>query len=87
VPVTLFGETRNLLAGPVQIALRNGAPTIQGFVVSRRNFYYQLIVTPPLLDPSKFSGDEEAAISETLRHYAAGVEAFARRHPDHLMNI
>jgi lauroyl/myristoyl acyltransferase len=87
VPVTLFGETRNLLAGPVQIALRNGAPTIQGFVVSRRNFYYQLIVTPPLLDPSNFGGDEEAAIAETLRHYATGVEAFARRHPDHLMNI
>jgi lauroyl/myristoyl acyltransferase len=87
VPVTLLGETRNILAGPVQIALRNGAPTLQGFVVSRRNFYYQLIVTPPLLDPAKARGNEDAAITETLQHYAAGVEAFAKRHPDHLMNI
>ncbi|HKQ49531.1 MAG TPA: lysophospholipid acyltransferase family protein [Phycisphaerae bacterium] len=87
VPVTLFGETRNILAGPVQIALRNGAPTIQGFVVSRRNFYYQLIVTPPLLTPEQAQGDEDAAIANTLQRYAAGVEAFARRHPDHLMNI
>ncbi len=87
VPVTLFGETRNLLAGPAQIAVRNGAPIIQGFVVSRRNFYYQMIVTPPLLNPDEARGDEDAAIADTLRRYAAGVEAFAKRHPDHLMNI
>lgn len=87
VPVTLFGETRNLLAGPAQIAIRNGAPIVQGFVVSRRNFYYQLIVTPPLLDPSQAHGDEDAVVTDLLQRYAVGVEAFAKRHPDHLMNI
>jgi hypothetical protein len=40
-----------------------------------------------LLDPAHVPGNEDAAIAETLQHYAAGVEAFAKRHPDHLMNI
>ena len=84
-PVRIFGETRDFLTGPVQMAVRCGATTFQAFVVSRRNFYYQLIVTPPLHEPT--GGDDESAIPDVMQRYADGVERFAREHPDHLMNI
>ncbi|MFQ5412658.1 MAG: lysophospholipid acyltransferase family protein [Phycisphaerae bacterium] len=60
--------------------------TLQGFVVSRRNFYFQLIITPPLIDPEAVE-DETEAIACALRRYAEVVERFARENPDHLMNI
>ncbi len=85
-PATFFNETRNFLMGPVQIALRCGAVTVQGFVESRRNFYYRLIITPPLADADD-PRDEREVAAEILNHYARGVEAFAAEHPDHLMNI
>jgi lauroyl/myristoyl acyltransferase len=85
-PVTFFGETREFLVGPIQIAMRCGAVTVQGFVESRKNFYYRLIVTAPLVAPETME-DSEKVISEIMQSYAAGVEEFARCHPDHLMNI
>ncbi len=85
-PATIFGEQRAFLIGPLQIAIRCGSTTLQGFVVSRRNFYYQLIVTESLIDPGTVV-DEAETISHVVQRYADGVEAFARRHPDHLMNI
>jgi len=81
-----FGDTREFLLGPIQIALRSGAPTLQGFVVSRRDFYYQMIVLPPLSDDLS-DGDENERTVAILRRYAANVEQFAREHPDHVMNI
>ncbi|HVP13363.1 MAG TPA: lysophospholipid acyltransferase family protein [Phycisphaerae bacterium] len=85
-PVRFFGETREFLVGPIQIAVRCGATTLQGFIESRKNFYYRLSATPPLVDPQQVT-DEEAMISDVLQRYADGVERFAREHPDHLMNI
>lgn len=85
-PATIFGEQRAFLIGPLQIAIRCGSKTLQGFVVSRRNFYYQLIVTESLIDPDTVV-DEAETLSQVIQRYADGVEAFARRHPDHLMNI
>lgn len=83
---TVFGEERAFLVGPLQIAFRCGATTLQGFVESRRNFYYRLIITPPLIEPG--TGEDEAGtIARVIQHYADGVERFARKHPDHLMNI
>ena len=86
VPVTMFGEARDCLIGPLQIAIRCGATTLQGFVVSRKNFYYHLIVTPPLIDATDVT-DEAQTIASVIQHYADGVEHFAREYPDHLMNI
>ena len=85
-PATIFGEEREILIGPIQMAIRCGATTLQGFVVSRPNFYYQLIVTPPLIDPKTVT-DESETIANVIQRYADGVERFAREHPDHLMNI
>ncbi|HWL93499.1 MAG TPA: lysophospholipid acyltransferase family protein, partial [Phycisphaerae bacterium] len=84
--VRMFGEDREILAGPLQIAFRCGATMLQGFVVSRRNFYYQLIVTPPLIEPGRERDDEET-LAVVAQHYADRVEKFARENPDHLMNI
>ena len=84
--VRMFGEERELLAGPLQIAFRCGATTLQGFVVSRKNFYYQLIVMPPLIEPGQ-ERDDETTIQLVAQRYAASVEEFARAHPDHMMNI
>jgi lauroyl/myristoyl acyltransferase len=85
-PVTIFGEQRNYLIGPLQIAIRCGSPILQGFVVSRRNFYYDLIVAQPLHLPEE-KGDEDQLVSDVIQRYATAVEQFARNHPDHLMNI
>ena len=86
MPVHIFSGTTEFLVGPVRIALRCGATTVQGFVESRKNFYYRLIITPPLIDPNTPPDDEEATAT-VLEHYAVGVERFAREHPDHVMNI
>lgn len=85
-PVSIFGEERDFLVGPVQMAIRCGATTFQGFVVSRRNFYYQLIVGEKLIDPDQPEA-EDVIVQRVMQHYADNVEAFARRHPDHLMRI
>ncbi|HPD31910.1 MAG TPA: hypothetical protein PLL20_18100, partial [Phycisphaerae bacterium] len=42
VTAEMFGKPRDFLAGPVQIALRCGAPIYQGFVVSRPGFYFDI---------------------------------------------
>ncbi|MBK8267657.1 MAG: lysophospholipid acyltransferase family protein [Planctomycetes bacterium] len=84
--VKMFGVDRELLAGPLQIAFRCGATTVHGFVVSRKNFYYQLIVMPPLVEPGQERDDEET-IQLAAQRYAQSVEKFALAHPDHLMNI
>lgn len=86
--VTFCGQERQWLTGPVQMAVRCGATIIQGFVVSRKNFYYQLIATPPLVDPEiAANSEEDAVVSGILQTYATAVEQFVREHPDHVMNI
>jgi lauroyl/myristoyl acyltransferase len=85
-PVTIFGETREFLIGPVQLALRCGSTIMQGFVVSRKNFYFQLVCGGALIDPDAQRDDPET-VACVMQTYADGVEQFARAHPDHLMNI
>jgi len=87
-PVRIFGESRAFLSGPLQIPIRCGAVIVQGFVVSRPNFYFRLIVTPPLFDPAAESTAESGAqIDEIMQKYANGIEAHVREHPDHLSRI
>ncbi len=85
-PVTIFGEQRNYLIGPLQIAIRCGSPILQGFVVSRKDFHYDLIVAEPLHLPEE-TGNEDQLVADVIQRYASAVERFAREHPDHLMNI
>lgn len=86
--IDFFGKPRHFLCGPIQMAVRCGATVIQGFVVSRKDFYYQLIATPPLIDPDKASAlSEDEMLEIVMPCYAQNVEAFVREHPDHVMNI
>ena len=86
-PVQVFGETREFLTGTVQIALRCDAPIVQGFVVSRPNFYFRLVVTPPLHIPQEGDPPAEEIVPEVMQRYADGIAAHVREHPDHLSRI
>lgn len=84
--VNYFGEQREFLIGTLQIALRCRAPIVQGFVVSRRNFYFRLIVKP-LYTPPPGAGDaaeDPQRIADLMQKYADGIEAHLREHPDHV---
>lgn len=88
-PVKIFGETREFLTGTVQIALRSKATIVQGFVVSRPNYYFRLIVKPPLWEPAEQrpDRDDEEIIPDLMQRYADGIAAHVRDHPDHLSRI
>jgi lauroyl/myristoyl acyltransferase len=87
-PVRIFGETREFLTGTVQIALRCNATIAQGFVVSRPNFYFRLIVNPPLHVPDENDPrSHDELIPEIMQKYADGIEAHVREHPDHLSRV
>lgn len=85
-PVRLFGEERNVLVGPLQIAIRCDSVMLQGFIVSKPYYRYEVVVTPPMIE-RRAGAEEPEIIREVLKQYTAGVEDFARRNPDHLMNI
>jgi len=87
-PVRIFGETREFLTGPLHIALRCGATIVQGFVVSRPNFYFRLIVHPPLYIPTGAEKDEDPElIAQIMQKYADGIAEHVREHPDHLSRV
>lgn len=87
-PVTLFGESREFLTGTAQIALRSGTTIVPGFVVSRPNFYFRLIVRPPLFVPGQTDEPERPEIlADLMQRYADEIAAHVREHPDHLSRI
>lgn len=87
-PVRIFGQTREFLTGTVQIAIRCRAPIVQGFVVSRRNFYFRLIVSEPIWDPDQTEDiSEQELIPTIMQRYADGIAAHVREYPDHLSRI
>jgi len=87
-PVRIFGEKREFLTGTLQVAMRCRATILQGFVVSRPNFYSRLIVQPALYIPGEQRDeDPERLIPEIMQRYADGIEAHVREHPDHLSRV
>ncbi len=103
IEVGLFGQRRAFLAGPMQIAMRCGAPAVQGFLISGKNFHYVFELQGPLFDGAaaearrhegtkgrregRDARDESAALGEALKTYAANLERFARRYPCHVSRI
>lgn len=86
--VRIFGESREFLTGTLQVALRCRATIAQAFVVSRPNFYFRLIVQPPLYIPHEGDGAESPElVAEIMQKYADGIAAHVREHPDHLSRI
>lgn len=88
VPVQIFGGSREFLTGTLQVALRCQATILQAFVVSRRNFYFRLIVNPPLYVPQRRITDDDPELIRTLmQKYADGIEAHVREYPDHISRV
>lgn len=81
--VTMFGQEREFLTGTMQIALRCGAPIIQGFVVSRKNFYFHLIGTPPLVD-AETEKDTPEILQAAMQKYADNIADHLLKYPDHI---
>ncbi|GMV98158.1 MAG: lysophospholipid acyltransferase family protein [Phycisphaerae bacterium] len=81
--VQMFGEEKRFLTGTMQIALRCGAPILQGFVVSRKNFYFRLIVKEPLVDPDQ-EADEPAILQQAMQKYADNIAEHVARYPCHI---
>lgn len=86
-PVEIFGQKREFLTGTLQIALRSRATIVQGFVVSRRNFYFQLVVRPLYVPDEGCDDSRPGLIAELMQKYADGIAAHVREHPDHLSRI
>ncbi len=83
MPVNIFGQQREFLTGTMRIALRCGAPILQGFVVSRKNFYFRLIIQGPLIDPAA-SEDNPETLATAMQSYASNIEKHVRKYPDHI---
>lgn len=81
--VTMFGQQREFLTGTMQIALRCGAPIFQGFVVSRKNFYFHLIPKGPLIDPDSET-DKPAVLQQAMQGYADNIAEHLLAYPDHI---
>ncbi len=78
--VTIFGETQRFPSGPLHIAIRCGAPILQALIVPERNFRYRFEFTEMLVDPEQVT-DEDAAVADAMRAYAANIERHARERP------
>jgi lauroyl/myristoyl acyltransferase len=79
----MFNQRREFLTGTLQIALRCGAPILQGFVESRKNYYFHLHVKGPLYDPA-MEADEPTIVNEVMQAYADNIAEHLREHPDHI---
>ncbi len=87
-PVEIFGQTREYLTGTLQVALRCKATICQAFVVSRPNFYFRLVVKPPLHVPHDgHEGENPDRIRGIMQLYADGIAAHVREHPDHISRV
>jgi lauroyl/myristoyl acyltransferase len=86
VPVQIFGEQREFLTGTLQVALRSRATIVQGFVVSRKNFYFQIVIKPLYTPEPGTTGslDTPERVQTLMQLYADGIAEHVRKHPDHL---
>lgn len=84
--VTIFGEERLFLSGPLRIALRCRAPVLQAFIVPEGGFRYRLEIVEMLVDPEKVR-DEAAAVARAMHTYAANVERYLRAFPSLISRV
>jgi lauroyl/myristoyl acyltransferase len=84
--VKVFGRERRFLTGTMHIALRCGAPILQGFLISRKNYYFRLVISEPLIDPLT-ERDRPDVLAQVMQRYADGVERQMRAYPCHLSKL
>jgi lauroyl/myristoyl acyltransferase len=83
VTAEMFGKPREFLAGPLQIALRCKAPIYQGFVVSRPDFYFDVILIGPLIEADT-AADTPETLQAIVQKYADNIASHLEEHPDHI---
>lgn len=84
--VRIFGEEREFLTGTMQIALRCKVPVLQGFVVSRDNFYFDLIPLDGLVDPDR-AEDTPEVLQRAMQRYADNIGRHLLKYPDHYSRV
>ena len=83
VRVTIYGENRDFLSGPMRIAAKAGSTALTMLLISRGGFRYELQIGTPLLDPAT-DENNDARVAEAMQRYADWVENAMRTHPCHL---
>lgn len=78
--VTIFGESRLFISGPVRIALRCAATIFQTVMHVDTGFRYTIEFIGPLVDPDT-DHDEDPTVTTLMRTYAANVERHVRAVP------
>jgi KDO2-lipid IV(A) lauroyltransferase len=78
--VTIFGEERAFLSGPLRVAFRCRVPVLQVFHIPEPGFRHRLEIVERLVDPDS-ANDEDATVKEAMRRYAANVERYLREYP------
>lgn len=86
VELTMFGEKRPFLSGPLRVAVRCRVPVIQGFVISEPDFHYRLELVEKLIDPEDSNG-QDVDILGALTVYASNIETKIRGMPELLTRI
>lgn len=78
--VTIFGEQRAFLSGPLHVAIRCKTPILQAFLLPGPGFRYHFEIVPLVTDTTRVE-DEAAAVRETMQAYADNVARYLRERP------
>ncbi len=84
--VTVFGERRPFLSGPLRIAMRSETVVLQAFVISEPGFHYRLEIVETLFDPQTRTDDAQT-LSAAMQTYASNLERFVSESPSQLSRI
>jgi KDO2-lipid IV(A) lauroyltransferase len=79
-PFAFFGKPATFPTGPVELALRTGAPLLPAFSVRDQNDRYIAIGAPPLFPAP--THDHEADVRSAMEQILGAFETYIRRFPD-----
>jgi KDO2-lipid IV(A) lauroyltransferase len=79
IPVTIFGRSTKMPAGPAVLALRTGAPLIPAVIFMLPNGRWIASVHEPM--PVEGDPDDRAVVEDVTRRLATHFEEFVRRDP------
>jgi len=80
VELTMFGETRPFLTGPLKVAVRCRALVVQAFIIPEPDFCYRMELVQRLIEPDHVD-NEELVLDEALKTYARNIETRVRAMP------
>lgn len=79
-PFSFFGRVASFPTGPVELALRTGAPILPAFCIRDRNDRYLAMGEAPLF--LEASADHEADVHAAMTKILAVFERYIRQYPD-----